>query len=75
MTGSPSPNDAVQSWERPNAAFEEFVGRVIGHRLGKYKQPDHPNCISQEEFRELYRKCQKSIIEAERKVILTGSVF
>lgn len=66
--GSPDPGDGAQAWDRPGAPFEEFVGKVISHRLGKYKQPDHPNRISREDFKELYRKSWKAIIEAERKV-------
>lgn len=59
----------MSSWDRPSADFDAFVGRVIARRLSKYQQPDHPNHISQEEFKELYKKSRRAIIDAERKVL------
>ena len=67
-SGSPSPKNGAKSWDRPSVEFDEFVGQVIAHRLGKYKQPGHPNQISQEDYKELYKKSRRAIIDAERKV-------
>ena len=43
---------------------------MIAHRLGKYKQPGHPNRIDRDDFKELYKKSLRQIIDAERKVCL-----
>ena len=70
-SGSPSPKNGAKSWDRPSVDFDEFVGQVIAHRLGKYKQPRHPNHISQEDYKDLYKKSRRAIIDAERKVSST----
>ena len=74
-SGSPSPKNRTKSWDRPSVDFDEFVGQVIAHRLGKYKQPGHPNQISQDDYKELYKKSRRAIIDAERKVSLAPSIF
>ena len=48
--------------------FEEFVDRVIRHRLKKNQQPGHPNRISQDEVNSLFQKSRRAIIDAEREV-------
>ena len=49
------------------------MGQVIARRLGKYKQAGHPNHISQEDYKELYKKSRRAIIDAERRVRPAGS--
>eukprot|EP00879_Flechtneria_rotunda_P011715 GHRR01012236.1.p1 GENE.GHRR01012236.1~~GHRR01012236.1.p1 ORF type:complete len:1545 (+),score=749.24 GHRR01012236.1:1019-5653(+) len=44
-----------ECWEQPDAGFEAFVSDAVKRRLGKYVQPEHPNCISKEEARYLHR--------------------
>lgn len=67
---------STKSWNRPDADFDEFVATVIGHRLGKYTQPGHPHHINHEDFKQLYWKSKRAIIDAERKVdTLTHQFF
>ena len=47
---------------------------MIAHRLGKYKQPGHPNRIDRDDFKELYKKSLRQIIDAERKVCHSHNV-
>lgn len=36
-------------WDTPDAAFAAFVADMVRRRVGKYAQPDHPMCITQDE--------------------------
>lgn len=38
-----------EAWDAPDAAFAAYVADMVRRRVGKYAQPEHPLCISQDE--------------------------
>lgn len=38
-----------EAWDTPDSGFAAYVAEMVRRRVGKYAQPDHPMCISQEE--------------------------
>jgi len=57
----------AETWDSPDESFEAYVGETVRHRLGKYVQPDHPNCISADTAHSLYRKIKREVVEKERR--------
>lgn len=55
------------TFEKPNAAFEEFVAEVVRHRVGKYEQPDHPMRLTRDEAVQIYRRIRREIMEKEQE--------
>lgn len=38
-----------EAWDSPDAGFAAYVADMVRRRVGKYAQPEHPLCISQDE--------------------------
>lgn len=57
----------ADSWDEPNPAFSAFVAETVRRRVGKYAQPDHPMCISQDEAGQLYSKIRREIVAKEQQ--------
>lgn len=55
-----------EAWDAPDAAFAAYVADMVRRRVGKYAQPEHPLCISQEEAAQLYSKIRREIVAKEQ---------
>jgi hypothetical protein len=53
--GYPGQEGGEETWDQPDAAFSAFVADTVRRRVGKYAQPDHPMCISQDEAGQVRR--------------------
>ena len=64
-TGKSKAKDHLETWDSPDASFENFVAEVVRKRVGKYELPDRPAPLSRDDAASLFKKIRREIMAKE----------
>jgi hypothetical protein len=64
-TGKSNEKSNFETWDSPDASFENFVAEVVRKRVGKYELPDRPAPLSRDDAASLFKKIRREIMAKE----------